>query len=222
MFQFRRFPLYAYLFSIQWPVFNRPDCSIRISTDRCLLTAPRSFSQLVTSFFGSQCQGIPLALFVVWPLWLSLYKKIVVYYLSTISKKTSLSWITYSLFSCFFVQFSRFSRVPSLVGLSGLEPPTSRLSGVCSNLLSYKPLHFSSVSFILTLVEINGLEPLTPCLQSRCSTSWAIPPYQASISMKISLKTLKIKQRFPSYKLNLTYLLSFSYSLWYLKLISKN
>ena len=27
-----------------------------------------------------------------------------------------------------------------LVGLSGLEPPTSRLSGVCSNQLSYKPI----------------------------------------------------------------------------------
>ena len=26
------------------------------------------------------------------------------------------------------------------MGLSGLEPPTSRLSGVRSNLLSYKPL----------------------------------------------------------------------------------
>ncbi len=26
-----------------------------------------------------------------------------------------------------------------LVGSSGLEPPTSRLSGVCSNLLSYEP-----------------------------------------------------------------------------------
>ena len=28
---------------------------------------------------------------------------------------------------------------PHVVGLSGLEPPTSRLSGVCSNQLSYKP-----------------------------------------------------------------------------------
>ena len=27
-----------------------------------------------------------------------------------------------------------------MVGLSGLEPPTSRLSGVRSNLLSYKPI----------------------------------------------------------------------------------
>ena len=28
----------------------------------------------------------------------------------------------------------------ALVGSSGLEPPTSRLSGVCSNLLSYEPM----------------------------------------------------------------------------------
>ena len=28
----------------------------------------------------------------------------------------------------------------ALVGSSGLEPPTSRLSGVCSNLLSYDPV----------------------------------------------------------------------------------
>ena len=39
-----------------------------------------------------------------------------------------------------YVQFSRYilrDHVP--MGLSGLEPPTSRLSGVRSNLLSYKP-----------------------------------------------------------------------------------
>ena len=44
------------------------------------------------------------------------------------------------------------------MGLSGLEPPTSRLSGVRSNRLSYKPI-----------VEMEGFEPLTPCLQGRCS-----------------------------------------------------
>ena len=48
-----------------------------------------------------------------------------------------------------------------VVGSSGLEPPTSRLSGVCSNQLSYEPI----------LVEVSGFEPLTPCLQGRCSTS---------------------------------------------------
>ena len=30
------------------------------------------------------------------------------------------------------------------MGLSGLEPPTSRLSGVRSNLLSYKPIYSGS------------------------------------------------------------------------------
>ena len=33
-----------------------------------------------------------------------------------------------------------------VVGLSGLEPETSRLSGVCSNQLSYKPIGFRSAS----------------------------------------------------------------------------
>ena len=35
-------------------------------------------------------------------------------------------------------------RLSPLVGLSGLEPPTSRLSGVRSNRLSYKPLFTAS------------------------------------------------------------------------------
>ena len=40
------------------------------------------------------------------------------------------------------VQFSRYKYAiwNRLVGLGGLEPPTSRLSGVRSNLLSYRPL----------------------------------------------------------------------------------
>ena len=79
------------------------------------------------------------------------------------------------------VQFSRcdlweFLKFP-LVGLSGLEPPTSRLSGVRSNLLSYKPISsgqrlrlLSSFTFS-PLVEMSGIEPLTPCLQGRCSPS---------------------------------------------------
>ncbi len=37
---------------------------IQISTDQGLFAAPRGFSQLITSFFGSQCQGILPALFL--------------------------------------------------------------------------------------------------------------------------------------------------------------
>ena len=60
-----------------------------------------------------------------------------------------------------------------LVGLGGLEPPTSRLSGVCSNLLSYKPINQSLRCFprVSLLVEMSGFEPLTPCLQGRRSPS---------------------------------------------------
>ena len=50
-----------------------------------------------------------------------------------------------------------------LVGPSGLEPPTLRLSVVRSSQLSYGPLFF--------LVEIVGIEPATSCLQGRRSPS---------------------------------------------------
>ena len=53
----------------------------------------------------------------------------------------SLVWLfRKSLFQVLFQVFS------PPVGLSGLEPPTSRLSGVRSNQLSYKPLAFYSVT----------------------------------------------------------------------------
>ena len=91
--------------------------------------------------------------------------------------------------------FNFFAGFPALVGLSGLEPPTSRLSGVRSNRLSYKPISWirggcpAPCTLILldisVLVEMNGIEPMTPCLQSRCSPSWATPPY--SIEHRASL-----------------------------------
>ena len=42
----------------------QPGFPIRKSTDRCLLSATRGISLIAASFFGSWCQGIPLALFV--------------------------------------------------------------------------------------------------------------------------------------------------------------
>ena len=79
------------------------------------------------------------------------------------------------------------SRHCRLVGLDGLEPSTSRLSGARSNHLSYRPLF--RWSFVLCpssfsqhfctkpqgsaakMVEMMGIEPMTPCLQGRCSPS---------------------------------------------------
>ena len=74
------------------------------------------------------------------------------------------------------MRFSRYNNGCSRiqVGLSGLEPPTSRLSGVRSNRLSYKPFSDSQLfrfPLIPTVVEMRRIELLTPCLQGRCSPS---------------------------------------------------
>ena len=52
MFQFSRFALLHYTFSIV-------GFPIRISADHFLFANPRSFSQLITSFIASESQGIP-------------------------------------------------------------------------------------------------------------------------------------------------------------------
>ena len=78
----------------------------------------------------------------------------------------------------------------SVVGPSGLEPPTSCLSGTRSNLLSYEPMQFvvslpwfssfglpsseepdtrSRFPGFPGLVEMMRFELMTPCLQGRCS-----------------------------------------------------
>ena len=72
-------------------------------------------------------------------------------------------------YSVFNVQFLTTCVV--LVGSSGLEPPTSRLSGACSSLLSYEPVSclplllglcpsFSEASFRGGDEEIRTLDPL--------------------------------------------------------------
>ena len=77
-----------------------------------------------------------------------------------------------------FIQFSMCVPLPfplrNVVGLNGLEPATSRLSGARSNHLSYRPMSALAISFtrdLCALVEMMRLELTTPCLQSRCSPS---------------------------------------------------
>ena len=59
MFQFSGF---AHL-SVYY-VFNIVGCPIRVSTDQFVCANPRSFSQLITSFFASESLGIPHTPFV--------------------------------------------------------------------------------------------------------------------------------------------------------------
>ena len=58
-----------------------------------------------------------------------------------------------------------------MVGLTGLEPVTPRLSSVCSNQLSYKPYQNIFWVSAASLVELRRFELLTFCLQSRRSTN---------------------------------------------------
>ena len=66
MFQFGGFPTYTYVFSIRSMILHHRGFPIRRSADRSLFAAPRGLSQLVTSFFGSLCQGIHLMLLFAW------------------------------------------------------------------------------------------------------------------------------------------------------------
>ena len=62
----------------------------------------------------------------------------------------------------FFIRFSMnidsTMRQHRLVGSSGLEPPTSRLSGARSNHLSYEPIQFVQPVFLLHLNSTGGDE----------------------------------------------------------------
>ena len=69
MFQFPALP-YPYLLDsvrYDWTLLQ-PGSPIRTSTGQRICAPHRSFSQLVTSFFGSQCQGIHLMPFFAWPI----------------------------------------------------------------------------------------------------------------------------------------------------------
>ena len=83
-------------------------------------------------------------------------------------------FIAYAKF--YFIKFCKHGHLLLLVGLRGLEPPTSRLSGVRSNHLSYKPMLVFGDGrrffvFRRPVVEMRRIELLTPCLQGRCSPS---------------------------------------------------
>ena len=65
MFQFSSLPSIRYGLAYGCMEFVHAGFPIRRSPDRWLFAPPRSFSQLVTSFIGSQCQGIHPAPFML-------------------------------------------------------------------------------------------------------------------------------------------------------------
>ena len=188
MFQFGRFPTYTYVFSIRSMILHHGGFPIRKSTDRSLFAAPRSLSQLVTSFIGSWCQGIPLALLLAWPC------RTAFQLLSSIRIMQASVWL-----HCSFVTLNSYIKSPQKFVLC-------YLSVACSQFLACFTVQFSrcrfsvlfqeqiemffaehfNLSLTLKMVEIIGIEPMTPCLQGRCSPSWAIPPYLRHIPSKLN------------------------------------
>ena len=83
-----------------------------------------------------------------------------------------------------------------LVGLNGLEPSTSRLSGGRSNLLSYKPMFFAgvcpTVRCPLSLGGDNRDRTDDPLLAKQVLSQLSYTPIAV---VKVPLRTSKIKQR---------------------------
>ena len=91
-------------------------CPIRISTDQLVLANPRSFSQLITSFFASESLGIPRA-------------PLITYFYFALSLVHSLQ---------FLLQYVNelYSPDANSVEDNGFEPLTPCVQGRCSSQLS--------------------------------------------------------------------------------------
>ena len=156
---------------------------IRKSPDRSSFAAPRSLSQLITSFIGSWCQGIPLALFLAWPF------KAFALQVHTIKKSPNLV-----LYNSRIMQAHMFevyiAKIVFLPNFFKNKFPFMLPSHNCIiiTMFSFQGAFWISlsrnsmkhliqgVSVNLLLVESTGIEPVTSCLQGRRSPSWANPP----------------------------------------------
>ncbi len=160
MFQFRRFPTYAYVFNVccmSIPTCRFPHSEIRGSTLIC--SSPRLIAACHVLRRLPVPRHSPCALFY---LTLSLTGGLPPvrsnYMRLSSSTKFSLAKLYLTLFPLRFLfldslfplfnfqgalsvpRFTLSHSLVKVVGLDGLEPSTSRLSGVRSNRLSYKPI----------------------------------------------------------------------------------
>ena len=156
MFQFGRFPSYNYVFIVWSMILHHRGFPIRKSTGRSLFAAHRSLSQLVTSFFGSWCQGIPFMLLLAWTS---------VYCLSNISV------LSLELLCITFLQLLNYFALAKLNFLPFLERPDFKL--ICYRLSFSLFALFKSVrvlKFILLIRFSMNIRLLSPALfQSRLS-----------------------------------------------------
>ena len=161
------------------PCSHGPGSPIRKSPDHSLLAAPRGLSQLATSFIAYLRQGIHTHALSSLTIRFAPRTEQIPPKSATPGLASRLSRLRGgaletcgcpSIFSCQrSLPENLRSQLPHsslrtltaeffrrMVGLGGLEPPTSPLSGVRSNHLSYRP-----AGGRIRLVELIGLEPTT-------------------------------------------------------------
>ena len=141
MFQFSGF---AHL-SVYY-VFNIVGCPIQVSADQSVCARPRSFSQLITSFFASESLGIPHT-----PLFCLLYRRCTATSLRIV--------INHNTCSFYFLLFS-------YLNMSMNFKPVLSLQFLVFSLHR----RLTTILLITTFVENNGVEPLTSCVQGRRSS----------------------------------------------------
>ncbi len=82
-----------------------------------------------------------------------------------------------------------------MMGLSGLEPPTSRVSGVRSNRLSYKPSFYSSGSHLLSHTVTSAVSSAAYVLTIVFGMGTGVSPKRiATVNLQFFLRTFIIKQ----------------------------
>ena len=113
-----------------------------------------------------------------------LYGKTIIIFITSFSQYTTICFVSF-----FFIRFSmnNFETLfEFLVGPSGLEPPTSCLSGTRSNLLSYEPMWLVWL-FTLGLQCREQISLLSHCvgieLSSRAASSKVFSPLQSLTSV---------------------------------------
>ena len=142
MFQFPGFAPLA-----RWYIFDIPGCPIRTSADQFLFADPRSFSQLITSFFASESLGIPHTLFLT-----SIFDK----YHAYLSSFSQVSRLALLLCSCFSSRQHVNELFASLLATADLK----------TALLSIQLSHLATWYLVNLLISKSNLR-LTPLSKNR-------------------------------------------------------
>ena len=160
MFQFSGF---AHL--SMYYVFNIVGCPIRISTDQFVCANPRSFSQLITSFFASESLGIPhTPLFCLLYYYNGKWWMINGEFAFTIQNSEFTIIVFFLLFKYFLISICQWTFVKEI---PIFKIPNSNL-GIC---------YFFIVICSLSLWRISESNRWPPACKAGALASWANPPF---------------------------------------------